>query len=143
MPGEIEITPAIAIDEDELVLKAVRASGPGGQHVNKTSTAVELRFDALNSPNLPEEVKARVRGVAGRRMTQEGVIVLQAEQHRSQERNREDAIGRLVEILAKAAAPPPPPRKKTKPTRAAKERRLAAKKTRSGVKAMRGKPDFD
>ena len=139
----IAVTPHIAIDEDELVLKAVRASGPGGQHVNKTSTAVELRFDALGSPNLPEEVKARVRGVAGRRMTQEGVIVLQAETFRSQERNREDAVERLVEILRKAAAPPPPPRKKTKPTRAAKERRLTAKKTRGTVKAMRGKPSFD
>jgi len=139
----IPVTPFIAIDEDELTLKAVRASGPGGQHVNKTSTAVELRFDALASPNLPEDVKDRLRGVAGRRMTQDGVIVLQAEQFRSQERNREDALDRLLEILRKAAQPPPPPRKKTRPTRAAKERRLAAKKTRSGVKAMRGKPSFD
>jgi len=139
----IQITSAIAIDEDELVLKAVRASGPGGQHVNKTSTAVELRFDAANSPNLPEGVKARLRPVAGRRMTAEGVIVLQAEQYRSQERNRQDAIDRLVEILRKAAEPPPPPRKKTRPTRASKERRLAAKKTRGNVKAMRGKPAFD
>ena len=139
----IEITPAIAIDEDELVLKAVRASGPGGQHVNKTSSAVELRFDAENSPNLPEGVKARVKGVAGRRMNLEGVIVLQAEQHRSQERNRQDAIERLVEILKKAAEPPPPPRKKTRPTKASKERRLTAKKTRGSVKSLRGKVDFD
>jgi ribosome-associated protein len=139
----IEITPAIAIDEDELVLKAVRASGPGGQHVNKTSSAVELRFDAMNSPNLPEGVKARVKGVAGRRMNLEGVVVLQAEQFRSQERNRLDAIDRLLEILRKAAEPPPPPRKKTRPTKASKERRLVAKKTRGSVKAMRGRPDFD
>ena len=139
----IEITPAIAIDEEEVTLKAVRASGPGGQHVNKTSTAVELRFDALNSPNLPEGVKARVKGVAGRRMNLEGVIVLQAEQHRSQERNKQDAVDRLVEILRKAAEPPPPPRKKTRPTRASKERRLVAKKTRGSVKSLRGKVDFD
>lgn len=143
MAAEIPINDHIAIDEDELVLKAVRASGPGGQHVNKTSTAVELRFDALNSPNLPEGVKARVKGIAGRRMNLEGVIVLQAEQHRSQERNRVDAVERLVEILKKAAEPPPPPRKKTRPTRASKERRLVAKKTRGTVKANRGRPDFD
>lgn len=143
MSGEIPINGHIAIDEDELVLKAVRASGPGGQHVNKTSSAIELRFDALNSPNLPEGVKARLKGVAGRRMNLEGVIVLQAEQHRSQERNRVDAVERLVEILRKAAEPPPPPRKKTRPTRASKERRLVAKKTRGSVKSMRGKPDFD
>ncbi len=136
----IEVTPAIEIDEDELVLKAVRASGPGGQHVNKTSTAVELRFDALGSPNLPEAMKGRIRGIAGRRMTLDGVIVIQAEQFRSQERNREDALERLLEILRKAAEPPPPPRKKTKPTRASKERRLTAKKTRGSVKALRGKP---
>lgn len=141
--AEIPIKGHIAIDEDELVLKAVRASGPGGQHVNKTSTAVELRFDAMNSPNLPEGVKARVKGVAGRRLNLEGVIVLQAEQYRSQERNRQDAVDRLVEILKKAAEPPPPPRKKTRPTKASKERRLVAKKTRGSVKSLRGKPDFD
>jgi len=139
----IPVNDHIAIDEDELVLKAVRASGPGGQHVNKTSTAVELRFDVEASPNLPEGVKARVRPIAGRRMTAEGVIVLQAEQFRSQERNRQDAIDRLLEILKKAAEPPPPPRKKTRPTRASKERRLTAKKTRGNVKAMRGKVSFD
>ena len=139
----IPVNDHIAIDEDELVLKAVRASGPGGQHVNKTSSAVELRFDALSSPNLPDGVKARVKGVAGRRMNLEGVIVLQAEQFRSQERNRMDAIERLVEILRKAAEPPPPPRKKTRPTKASRERRLVAKKTRGSVKAMRGRPDFD
>jgi ribosome-associated protein len=139
----IPINDHIEIDEDELVLKAVRASGPGGQHVNKTSTAVELRFDALSSPNLPEGVKARVKGIAGRRMNLEGVIVLQAEAHRSQERNRQDAVDRLVEILAKAAEPPPPPRKKTRPTKASKERRLTAKKTRGNIKAGRGRVDFD
>ena len=139
----IDVTPHIAIDDDELVLKAVRASGPGGQHVNKTSTAVELRFDALGSPNLPDGVKARVKGVAGRRLNQDGVIVLQAEQFRSQERNRQDAVDRLLEILRKAAEPPPPPRKKTRPTKASKERRLTAKKTRGSVKAMRGKVSLD
>ena len=136
----IPINDHIAIDEDELVLKAVRASGPGGQHVNKTSTAVELRFDVWNSPTLPEGVKARVKGIAGRRMNLEGVIVLQAEQHRSQERNRIDAIERLVEILKKAAEPPPPPRKKTRPTYASKLRRLDGKTKRGDVKALRGRP---
>ena len=143
MAGEIPINDRIAVDEDELVLKAVRASGPGGQHVNKTSTAVELRFDVHNSPTLPADVKSRVRGIAGRRMNQDGVVVLQAETHRSQERNRQDAVERLVELLARAAEPPPPPRKKTRPTKASRERRLTAKKSRGTIKANRGKVSFD
>ena len=138
----IEITPQIAIDEDEISERFVRASGPGGQHVNKTSSAVELRFDAANSPNLPEDLKARLRNVAGSRMTEDGVIILFAQGHRSQQLNREDAQQRLVELLAKAAFVPKK-RRPTKPTKASKERRLEGKAVRSKVKVMRGRPGFD
>lgn len=138
----IEITAHIAIDEDEVVERFVRASGPGGQHVNKTSSAVELRFDAANSPNLPDDLKARLRGVAGSRMTDDGVIVLFAQGSRSQQLNREDALKRLIELIAKAAFVPKK-RRPTKPTKASKERRLVGKAVRSKVKAMRGRPGFD
>ena len=143
MPAPIQISEHVTLDEDEIVLKAVRASGPGGQHVNKTSTAIELRFDARSSPSLPDAVFSRLKPLAGSRMTQDGVIVLFAQGSRSQEMNRQEAIDRLVELLREAAKPPPPPRKKTRPTKASKERRLTAKKTRGGVKAMRGKPGLD
>jgi ribosome-associated protein len=139
----IEVTPAIALAESELVWKAVRASGPGGQHVNKTSTAVELRFDVRGSPALPEPVRARLYRLAGSRLTQEGVLVITAQGFRSQEMNRADALERLVELIRKAAEPPPPPRKKTRPTLASKKRRLEGKARRGGVKAMRGKPNLD
>jgi ribosome-associated protein len=139
----IEVTSAIILQDDEVQWKAVRASGPGGQHVNKTSTAVELRFDVRGSPSLPEPVRARLYGLAGSRLTQEGVLVLLAQGSRSQEMNRQEAVQRLVELIREAAKPPPPPRKKTKPTRAAKLRRLEGKAKRSGVKAMRGKPGLD
>lgn len=143
MPTPIQINDRLSIDEDDLVLKAARASGPGGQHVNKTSTAIELRFDVRGSVALPEPVKERLAKLAGSRMTQEGVLVLFSQGSRSQEMNRQEAVERLVEMLREAAKPPPPPRKKTKPTRASKERRLTAKKTRGSVKAMRGRPSFD
>jgi ribosome-associated protein len=139
----IEVTPAIALSESELAWKAVRASGPGGQHVNKTSTAVELRFDVRASPALPEPVRARLYRLAGSRLTQDGVLVLVAQEHRSQELNRQAALERLLELIRKAAEPPPPPRKKTRPTRASKERRLATKARRGGVKSLRGKPGVD
>lgn len=135
----IEVTSSIALGDDEVSWKAVRASGPGGQHVNKTSTAVELRFDVRGSPSLPERVRARLYELAGSRLTQDGVIVLVAQGTRSQEMNRQDAMERLLDLIREAARPPPPPRKKTKPTRASKERRLQTKKSRSGVKAMRGR----
>ena len=104
----IEVTPDIRLADDELSFSFVRASGPGGQNVNKVSTAVQLRFDAANSPNLPDAVRARALRLAGRRATTEGVIVLDARRHRTQERNRQDAIDRLVALLQRAAEPPKP-----------------------------------
>jgi ribosome-associated protein len=142
LPSPLEITPWLSIDEDEIAWRAARASGPGGQHVNKTSTAVELRFDVAGSPSLPEDVKARLARLAGTRMTQEGVLVLFAQNRRSQELNRQDARARLVELIRRATEKPKP-RKKTKPTYASKLKRLEGKSRRSGVKAMRGKPGMD
>lgn len=136
----LNINETLAIDEDEIALRFVRASGPGGQNVNKVSTAVELRFDVWNSPTLPEPVRARLARLAGRRLTQDGVLVLLAERFRTQERNRADAQDRLVELIRKAAEPPPPPRKKTRPTLASKKRRLESKTRRGAVKAARGRP---
>lgn len=135
----IEVTPAITLEDDEVQVRAIRASGPGGQHVNKVSTAIELRFDVRGSPSLPEGVRARLEKLAGSRLTLEGVLVLVAQARRSQEMNRQEALERLLELIRKAAEPPPPPRKKTRPTYASKLRRLEGKSKRSGVKAMRGK----
>ena len=139
MAGELRVNPDIALDEDELSERFIRASGPGGQNVNKVATAVELRFDALGSPNLPPRVKRRLGRVAGRRLTDDGVLVLQEESTRSQKRNRELIRAKLVEILREAAAPPPPPRIPTKPSRASVKRRLDAKTRRSAVKSGRGR----
>ena len=138
----IFITDAIGLDEAEIDIKAARASGPGGQHVNKTSSAIELRFDVANSPSLTPDVKTRVTKIAGSRMTQDGELLIFAQSHRSQEMNRQDAIGRLVALIQKAAEAPKP-RKRTRPTKASKERRLASKSRRAGVKAMRGRPEPD
>jgi ribosome-associated protein len=138
----IEVTPAIQLADDELTEKFVRASGPGGQHVNTSSSAVELRFDARNSPSLPDDVKHRLERVAGSRMNQEGVIVIFAQSHRSQEMNRQDARARLVDLIEQATHKPKP-RKKTRPTYASKLKRLEGKSKRSGVKVMRGRPKGD
>ncbi len=133
----ITVTKTIAIDESELDLHFIRASGPGGQNVNKVSSAVQLRFDVGNSPSLPGDVRTRLIRIAGRRITQDGILIIEARRERSQERNREEAIERLKELIAQATLRPKP-RRKTKPSRAAKERRIESKKQRGSVKKMRG-----
>jgi len=135
----IRVTHRISLDESELHEEFVRASGPGGQHVNKTETAVQLRFDVRNSPNIPDDVKARLTKLAGSRMTQDGVLIIQADGYRSQLRNREDALERLIDLIRDASVPPKP-RKPTKPTFGSQQRRLEGKAVRSQVKKMRGKP---
>jgi ribosome-associated protein len=131
----IEITPSLQIDERELQTDFIRASGPGGQNINKVATAVQLRFDVRVS-SLPEEVKERLIHLAGRRVTSEGVLVIEAQSFRTQEQNREDAIRRFVELVRKALIKPKT-RRKTKPTQAAKEERLKEKKRRGEIKKMR------
>lgn len=133
----ISVTPTLAIDESEIEESFIRASGPGGQNVNKVATAVQLRFDAARCATLPEPVRARLRRLAGRRMTSEGVVVITAQRYRSQERNRTDALERLLTLLREAAAPPPPKRRPTRPGRAAKERRLQEKRQRGDTKRTR------
>jgi ribosome-associated protein len=133
----IEITPHIILQDSEVQLSFVRASGPGGQNVNKVATACELRFDMRQSLSLPADVAVRAMKLAGRKLTKDGVLVISADRHRSQEMNRQDAIDRLVDMLREAAKPPPPKRRATKPTKASVERRLKSKTTRSGVKKLR------
>jgi len=132
----IEVTKSIRLDEREIKESFVRASGPGGQNVNKVSSAVELRFNARLSPALPEDVRERLMRLAGHRLTQLGEIVIFCQTHRSQERNREEALARLVELI-RAAAHRPKSRRPTKPGKAAKERRLKKKKTRASTKKLR------
>jgi ribosome-associated protein len=139
----IRITDRISIEERELEERFVRASGPGGQNVNKLSSAVQLRFDVRRSPSLTPDVRLRLERMAGRRLTRDGVLVIMAQRHRTQERNRQDALDRLVALI-KAASVAPTPRRPTKPTRGSKERRLATKKNRSSIKSLRqGKPPLD
>jgi ribosome-associated protein len=139
----IRVTTKIAIDEREIAESFVRASGPGGQNVNKLATAVQLRFDVRGSPSLPPEVKARLERLAGSRLTGEGVLVIIAQRHRTQARNRQDARERLLELIRRAGIAPTP-RRPTKPTAAARERRIEGKKRRAGIKHLRrSKPPFD
>jgi len=139
----IEITPAISIDEREIAEEFVRSSGPGGQNVNKLSTAVQLRFNIRSSPSLPNDVAIRAQKLAGKRLTNDGVIIIVAQRFRTQERNRSDALERLVALLREAAEPPPPPRRPTRPSRAAKARRMESKAKRSTVKSLRGSRPSD
>jgi len=132
----IRISDRISLDENELIETFLRASGPGGQHVNTTESAVQLRFDARNSPSLPEEVRARLERLAGARATLDGVIVITAREFRSQERNREAARERLIALI-RAATERPKPRRPTRPTLASKQRRLEGKAKRGAVKSLR------
>jgi ribosome-associated protein len=138
----ILIAPGLSIDEREIEERFIRASGPGGQNVNKVSSAVQLRFDAAHSPNLSPGVRARLARLAGRRLNQEGILVITAQRHRTQARNRDDAMGRLIELL-RAAATPPVVRRPTRPTAASRHRRLANKQRRASTKRLRSSPADD
>jgi len=139
----IRVTDTISLDESELEESFVRSSGPGGQNVNKLSTAVQLRFDVRRSRSLPNDVAIRLMGIAGSRLTKDGVLVLIAQNQRTQERNRSDARERLIAMI-KEAAVRPVPRRATKPSKSQKRERLEGKKRRSGVKELRrSKPSFD
>lgn len=133
----IQVTPEIAIDESEIQQDFVRSSGPGGQNVNKVSTAVELRFDVVNSPSLPEEVRQRLLVQAKSHITEKGILVIEARRFRTQLANRQDAVVRLLELI-RLATHKPRVRRATKPTRASKERRLDSKHRHSGAKKLRG-----
>ena len=136
----IRITRTIALDESEIQESFIAASGPGGQNVNKVATAVQLRFDMANSPTLSTDVRMRLARIAGRRLTNDGVIVLVAQKFRSQDRNRQDALDRLIAMIQEAAVPPVP-RRPTKPTLGSKTRRLDSKTKRGAIKALRGGPN--
>ncbi len=137
----IRVTDTITIDEEEIHLQFVRASGPGGQNVNKVATAVQLRFDVVHSPSLPEEVRKRLARLAGKRMTREGHLIIDARRFRTQEQNRQDALIRLVGLIRQAAQRPKI-RKKTRPTQASRERRLESKHHRARIKYLRSaKPE--
>ena len=133
----IRITPTISIDDRELEERFIRSPGPGGQNVNKVSTAVELRFRVVESPSLPEAVRARLLRLAGSRVSAEGVLFIDAHRFRTRERNRQDALGRLIALVEKASEEPKP-RKKTRPTLASKRRRLETKRQRAETKRLRG-----
>jgi ribosome-associated protein len=137
---DLDITATLALDPGELSITFIRASGPGGQNVNKVSSAAQLRFDLMGSPSLPGAVKARAARLAGSRLTNDGVIVITADRHRAQALNRDDAVERLLSLLREAAIPPVP-RRKTRPTLASKTRRLEGKSRKGSVKQLRRPPD--
>ena len=139
----IPVTRSIALDEAELQESFLRSSGAGGQNIQKVETAVQLRFDAGHSPSLPEGVRARLIALAGRRITKDGVLVITAQRHRTQDRNRADALERLLTLIREAAVPPPPLRRATKPTKGSRERRLVGKAQRGDTKKMRSRPTED
>jgi ribosome-associated protein len=139
----IRIDERISIDERELEERFIRASGPGGQNVNKLASAVQLRFDVRGSQSLPGGVRSRLERLAGRRLTRQGVLVITAQRHRTQERNRQDALDRLIELIRRAAVAPTP-RRATKPTAGSRERRLQSKKRRGSIKDLRqAKPELE
>ncbi len=138
----IRVTAHISIDEREIEESFVRSSGPGGQNVNKLATAVQLRFDVRGSPSLPGDVRARLERLAGARLTNDGVLVISAQRHRTQLRNRQDALERLIDLIRQAAIRPRP-RRPTKPTAGSRERRIEGKKRRGGIKERRSRPSFD
>lgn len=139
----IEIVPGLFLDERDVEERFVRSAGPGGQNVNKLSSAVELRFDLWNCATLPDDIRWRASQIAGRKLNKEGVVVIQAQRFRTQDANRKDAMARLAELIAAAAEPPPPPRRPTKVPKSQKRQRLESKKKTSERKAGRARPRGD